>query len=215
MNIGWRTARFNAENASIKMLVLNAFRIHGYQLVGAPGWADNDKYDVNATMDETSKLPAEQQGKQISLMVQSLLIERCKFKFHRTTKDLSTYDLVLAKSGPRLQDAKPDERFSSMGSDTQLKVTGATMAQLAQQLSAQLNRTVLDKTGLAGRYDFTLHYAPDHDEPAPGYGQGAAQPDAGPSIFSAIQDQIGLKLVAAKGPVEMIVIDHIEPPSPN
>ncbi len=229
-------------------------------------------------------------------MVQSMLIDRCKLKFHRTMKELPIYELVLAKGGPKMQEAKADEQFSTMNNDTQLTVKATTMPQLAEQLSAQLNRSVLDKTGLAGKYDFTLHYAPDHDEPAPGYGPGAAQPDSGPgaaqpdsgpgaaqpdsgpgaaqpdsgpgaaqpdsgpgaaqpdsgpgaaqpdsgpgaaqpdsgpgaaqpdsgpgaaqpdsgpSIFSAIQDQLGLKLVAGKGPVEMIVIDHIEPPSPN
>ncbi len=217
MSIGWQPSRFNAQHTPLKNLVEDAFGVHDYQVLGAPGWLDRDRYDVDAKIDEPQHFPAdpEREGRKVSLMVQSMLIDRCKLKFHRTTKELPIYQLVLAKGGPRLQEAKSNKEFSTSNSDTQLKVTGATMPQLAEQLSAQLNRTVLDKTGLAGKYDFTLNYAPDHDQPAPGYGQGAAQPDAGPSIFSAIQDQIGLKLVAGKGPVEMIVIDHIEPPSPN
>ncbi len=217
MSIGWQPSRFNAQHTAMKSLVWDAFRVHDYQVLGAPGWLDHDRYDVDAKIDEPQQVPSdpEKESRKVSLMVQSMLIDRCKLKFHRTTKELSIYQLVVAKGGFKLQEAKPDEQFSTMNNDTQLTVKATTMPQLAEQLSAQLNRSVLDKTGLSGKYDFTLHYAPDHDEPAPGYGQGAAQPDTGPSIFSAIQDQLGLKLVAGKGPVEMIVIDHIEPPSPN
>ena len=215
MSIGWQPGRFNAQNASVKTLVLSAFHIHDYQVLDAPGWVGNNRYDVDATFDETQKLSPEKTQKQLGSMMQSMLVDRCKLKFHRTTKGLPIYELTPAKGGPKLQEAKPDEYSGTSSSDTFLKVTATTMPQLAEQLSAHFNRTVVDKTGLTGKYDFTLHYAPDHDEPAPGYGPGAAQPDSGPSIFSAIQDQLGLKLVAGKGPVEMIVIDHIEPPSPN
>lgn len=216
MSMGWRNSTFTAENAAVMQLLEDAFHVHNYQVVNAPKWVIDTHYDVVAKADDTAQaLSPEVQQKQIRLMLQALLSERCKLRFHRETKNLPVYELVPAKSGPKLHEASAGENFGANSSDTQLKATAITMEQMAEQLSGQFNRTVLDKTGLTGKYDFTVNYAPDQDQAAPGYGQNAAQPDAGPSIFTAVQDQLGLKLVAAKGPVEVIIIDSIEPPSPN
>ena len=216
MSITWKASRYDVEHSTMKPILWAAFRVHDYQILGAPGWVNNDQYEINAKIDDSmQKLPPEEMEKQLSLMLQSLLIDRCKLKFHRITKEVTVYRLVAAKNGPKLVGAAPDEQFGITVNNTRLTAKATTMSELADQLSAQLNRTVINGTELKDKYDMQLTYASDQDQPAPGYGQSAAQPDAGPSIFTAMQDQLGLKLVAEKGPVEMIVIDHIEPPSPN
>ncbi|HUP05049.1 MAG TPA: TIGR03435 family protein, partial [Bryobacteraceae bacterium] len=158
----------------------------------------------------------------------------------RETKELPVYTLVIAKNGPKLQEAKsgdsyangykrPDGRpvggtFMRMGKG-EIDSQGTPMDFLVQQLARQVGRTVVDQTGLKGKYDFTLKWTPDPGTPAgmvgPPAGGGrapdnSAPPDtSGPSIFTAVQEQLGLKLESTKGPVEIIVIDHIERPSEN
>jgi len=211
----WQNASFTAENVTTMQLLASAFHVHDYQVVNAPKWVNDTKYDVAAKSDAAVQdISAKEQQKLFELRLQALLAERCKLRFHREIKTLPVYELITAKSGPRLHESAAEDSGTS-SNDKQFKATAITMEQLAESLSGHFSRTVLDKTGLTGKYDFTLNYASDQDQAAPGYGQNAAQPDAGPSIFTAMQDQLGLKLVAAKGPVEVIVIDSIESPSPN
>ena len=160
-------------------------------------------------------------------MLQSLLAERFNLKLTRATKELPIYALVVAKSGIKFEGSKPDQDGSSTntsshgGGTLQMESQGVTMALLAQYLSRQVDRTVFDRTGLTGRYDFKLQYWRDQN-PGPLYnasdtGSGAASaspPDSSaPTIFTALPEQLGLKLEAAKGPVDILVIDHIEMPT--
>ena len=173
-------------------------------------------------------------------MLQALLANRFKLAVHRETKDLPGYALVVAKNGPKLHDAKPGDTYPNgiKGPDGQpgqglmimgglggpLTGQGINIENLVRVLSQQLGRTILDETGLTGKYDFTLKWTPD-DRAGPisaaNQGGGSRSDDApssdssGPSIFTAIQEQLGLKLESRKVPVEMLVIDHVEAPSEN
>jgi uncharacterized protein (TIGR03435 family) len=159
-------------------------------------------------------------------MLQALLAERCKMMTHRETKDLPVFSLVIAKNGPKLVEANPDEitSISTSRNGASELITGKarSIADLARWLSVSLGCPVLDMTGLTGKYDFKLEWTPDDAPTQPSAGGAASNPpppasvdSSGPSLFTAIQEQLGLKLESGKGPVEIIVIDHIERPSGN
>jgi uncharacterized protein (TIGR03435 family) len=203
---------------SIKTLIEQAYGIQDFQLSGGPGWLDSSKYDIiakSSEMGDPSKLePSQEEAYQErwGQMLQSLLIDRFQLKVHHSTKELPVYALVVAKGGPKLKDAKP-HALAVLYTQTpgQLRCSGASMPAFAKELlELGLGRYVLDKTGLAGRYDFTLHWTPDADL------DGSASKDAsGPSLFTAVQEQLGLKLESTRGPVPTLVIDHVERPSEN
>ena len=200
------------------------------RITGGPNWLRFEKYDVDAkidssVVDELKALSQDQRTLAQQQMLRALLADRCKLAIHRETKDLAIYTLVIAKNGPKLQDAKPGETTSlSLGGNGETRsITGQarSIANLVQALSVALGCPVLDKTGLAGKYDFKLEWTPD-DSQAQSLSTGAPNdrlappPDSNaPSIFEAIQGQLGLKLVSGKGPVEIFVIDHVDRPSAN
>lgn len=228
--------RFTANNITAKQLIENAYDIRDFQISGGPKWLDSAKYDIVAkaadspqkdenTLSESERNLFANQNRQ---RLQSLLASRFNLQCHSTTKEGTVYALVLAKNGPKLQAAPPgQERSPNRGMRMrpgQLDGQSATISFLARALSGQLGRTVVDKTGLTGLYNFTLQWTPDQQQAqmfkGPGAGpegpDGAPPPDAsGPSIFTAVQEQLGLKLESAKGSVEILVIDHVEPPSEN
>jgi uncharacterized protein (TIGR03435 family) len=168
-------------------------------------------------------------------MLQALLAERLNLQVHRETKELPIYALVIAKNGPKFQEGKLGDTYPNGFKGLNGAPVGAGMmrmgagewtgqgipiANLVGSLSRRLGRTVVDKTGLTGKYDFTLRWTPDDNPVSPkepgGAPDAAALPDSsGPSIFTALQEQLGLKLESQKGPVETIVIDHVERPSQN
>ena len=219
---------FNDNDTAIKTLIEAAFDSYDFQVVGGPGWINSDRYDIKAKIDESmQKLSREQQGKQMGLMLQSLLLDRFHFKYHRETRIFSVYSLQIAKNGPKLHEAKLGDVYPngthagdanawtlSVGNG-EFKIQDCSISIFAKNLGGNIGHVVIDKTGLQGKYDFTLVYAPDHEQTPPGYGQAAATTDTRPPIFTALQEQLGLKLVSEKAPLEVIVIDHIEPPSPN
>jgi len=211
-------------NASLLYVVKFAFGTYeDYRIVGAPKWLDSTTYDISAkidatTMDALKKLPRDQRNRALEQMLQDLLAERFQFAAHRETKELPVYFLVIGKNGPKLPEAKPDPsgpnnaHWSGPGMKdgiVALTAHNMTTQDLANYLKGPTSRTVLDKTGLTGTYEFTLRYTPDT----------AAQPQPGgadaPFLFTALQEELGLKLEPGKGPVEIIVIDHIERPSGN
>ena len=141
-------------------------------------------------------------------MLQALLAERFQLKFHSEAKEVSGYALLVAKNGPKLKPSPPDAqggmRMNTPGQTVAMTVTKWSMEQLARQFSGQTQQPVLDKTGLAGEYDFQLMFVPD----------GASDTSA-PELLTAIQEQLGLKLEPTKVPIEVLVIDHAEKPSEN
>jgi uncharacterized protein (TIGR03435 family) len=162
-------------------------------------------------------------------MLQGFLAKRFHFAAHYETRMLPIYTLVVGKNGPRVRESPPAPngpgRRKGMGGlirrgDPHLIVEGGTMPHLAKHLSLSLGRTVVDHTGLTGRYDYELDWAPDIEVISPSStkneGPPAAQmPSGGPSIFTAVREQLGLELKSGKGPVEVLVIDQVEEPTPN
>jgi uncharacterized protein (TIGR03435 family) len=235
---------FTAMGSTLEMLIQSAYEVQDFQIAGAPGWLNSEKYDVEAKMDastaeEVKKLGQEEGVVERQRMIQALLADRFQLTLHRETKELPVYALVVAKNGPKLHQAKPGDTYPNGFKDPDGKpgagmmfmsgrggpviAQGLPIANLVRLLSRQLGRTVLDETGLMGNYDFTLQWTPDESQgsmfkgaeggPAPA---SAPPPDSsGPSIFTALQEQLGLKLESRKGPVEILVIDHVEKPSAN
>jgi uncharacterized protein (TIGR03435 family) len=154
-------------------------------------------------------------------MVQAMLVERFGLAYHRETKEMPVYALVVGKNGPKLADSLPDTQISNMIGRGTLESRHIKMSDLAKILAIPLGRSVVDKTGLTGDYDFTMKWTPDLGESMKpkGLPEGppaeAPQPSDGPSLFTAIQEQLGLKLEGQKGPVETFVIDRAEKPSEN
>jgi uncharacterized protein (TIGR03435 family) len=215
-NVGswWRTtpSGFSA-NVPVRSLIMSAFHLVMFdQLSGLPPWAENENFDVEAKLDPDNadafqKLPKEDKNRQYDLMLQSLLADRFKLAVRREQKQLPVYNLVVAKGGSKMKEAPASEKGSgySVGMG-RLAGKAASIQSLAFSLSNQVGRLIIDKTGLAGKYDMNLTWA-WNDQP------GSA--DAGPSIFTALQDQLGLKLEPAKAPVDVVGVDHLERPSEN
>jgi uncharacterized protein (TIGR03435 family) len=179
---------------SLHAFIKQAYGVEDVQISGGPNWIDGELFEIHA------KASGPVSQAQLKLMLQSLLAERFKLAIRTETRQLPVYSLGLAKGGPKLEQA--DRNVGLTTGRTLLRGT-ADMAQLANLLTATLGRTVLDNTGLKGSYKFALTWAPD-------------DPTAdGPSIFTAIQEQLGLKLESTKGPVQVLVIEHAEKPSEN
>lgn len=229
---------FTATKVSLQMLIETAYGVEENRISGAPSWANSEKYDIEAKMDSSvaddlRKLSEDQRTPARQRMLQALLADRFKLRLHRENRDLPVYELVIAKNGPKLHKAKTGDTYTNgvKGSDGRPAGTGTwingdniigqgiPISDLVEELSQRLGRAVVDETGLTGNYDFTLRWTPDDGQAPTGAvlgDAGATLPDSsGPSIFSAIQAQLGLKLESKKGPVPVLVVDHVERPSEN
>jgi bla regulator protein BlaR1 len=225
----------------VQMLLHLAFNVEDDRIIGAPSWVKSNRYDVEAKVapedaPRLDKLKLEDRR----AMLLPLLADRFNLKYHHETRELPMYALVIAKDGPKLTastaEAPPDPNFPATregqpkgGIDTRgrmmmepdrIESQDTTIDMLAHALAPRLGRSVVDKTGLTGRYDYTLRWTPD-DAPPPGPGgdasaHGDAANDAAEvSLITAIQEQLGLKLESQKGAVDVIVIDHIDLPAAN
>jgi len=202
--------RIAATGITLQVLIQWAYDVRDFQIEGVQGWFNSGHYDI------TTVGGGDTRPDDLKPMMQNLLADRFKLAFHSATKEVPVYALTVAKSGPKLNASASE--FSRMSIDRgQLHALKWTMAKFAADLSRQLGRTVVDRTELAGTYDFKLEWTPDETQPRamaePGTPVSAATP--GPSIFTALQEQLGLKLESTKGPVEILVIDHAEKPSEN
>jgi uncharacterized protein (TIGR03435 family) len=217
------TSLFRCENCSLSTLIENAFGIQDYQLSG-PDWMQNTRFDISA------KIPPGTTQEQYRLMIQNLLMERFKMAFHRDKKEMPVLHLVVAKNGPKFKETQPAETSSpdddapqqsgpmkkdangfpvippgkgssmvSMNGRAAMRSGEETMPGLAAQLSGQLRQPVTDATGLQGKYDIAMTWVP-----------GDAPDNPGPTIYTALQEQLGLKLESKKGTVDTVVIDHLE-----
>jgi uncharacterized protein (TIGR03435 family) len=200
--------RMSWTNVPLKNLIQAAYHLQSYQLLGAPVWASADTWDLDARTES----PATMQQKME--MLQTLLADRFQLKFHRETRDLPQYKLVLAKSGPKLQPAKESDQDATRVGRGLIQNPHMTIERLAGFLQGELGRPVLDETALTGSYSVKLEWIPDEGQPN---SQGAipSADSTGPTIFSAVQEQLGLKLEALKGPIEVLIIDRVEKPSAN
>lgn len=197
--------RYLATGLTLKMLIANAYSVPDFLISGGPSWRDADKYNIEAKVG--SPLPPwPDSNKQLSLMFQSLLEDRFKLALHRETREEPVYDLVVARSGAKLKMASADERTGFEMTTGRIHSMAVPLEYLATNLGYLVGRQVIDKTGLTGKYSYTVTYTPEDAAPA----------DAdGPSIFTAVQEQLGLKLESTKGRVELLMIDHVEKPSAN
>jgi uncharacterized protein (TIGR03435 family) len=213
------TANGISMGMSLKALIMAAYSILTEdQMSGLPGWTVNAQFDVEAKMDpdtaaSLAKLPQDEQTKQRWLMLQALLVDRFGLKVHHETREVPVYRLVIAKSGLKMQKTLPNETPGVTGGRGQITARGISMGALLVILSGSSGRTVVDKTGLSGRYDVDLRWTPE-DAAGPSQNSGTSL-DSGPSIFTAVQEQLGLKLEPAREPMDTIVIDHVEAPSAN
>jgi|SRR5579863_9589885 len=210
--------RFVATNVALGMLVVNAYGVPAYRVSGGPGWLNSDRFDVEG------RAPGNPSREQYGLMLQALLEDRFKLVVHRETRQLPIYELTVAKGGTKLKESKcvgePSFANPCGGFSVSLRgsITGreAGVREFAGNLASLLSREVTDKTGLAGNYNFDLHWtADDTTLRGPGDPDDPAPDPSGPSLFTALQEQLGLELKPAKGPVEILVIDHAEKPDAN
>jgi uncharacterized protein (TIGR03435 family) len=204
-------------STTVNDIISFVYGLHPKQIEGAPEWVDQSKYDVQAKPDGDGQ-PSDKQWR---TMLQKLLAERFKLTFHRDKKDLSAYVIVLAdkNAGPKLtksaQDpsALPGLGFRALGN---MGATNATMADFAGLLQGMvLDRPVVDQTGLSERFDFRLLWTPDQSQFGGRVPTATDDPNAPPGLFTAIQEQLGLKLDSKRTPVEVFVIDHVESPTEN
>ena len=215
---GSRGRQFSTINTTLNDLITFAYGIHAKQISGGPGWLESEKFDLAAQPNGEGQ-PNDKQWKG---MVQKLLADRFQLAFHRDKKELSVYAIVVGKDGPKLTknegnpNGLPGLFFRGLGV---LPATNATMADFAGVMQgAVLDRPVVDQTGLTGRWDFTLTWTPDEFQFG---GLGARMPPpandaaAPPDLFTAFQEQLGLKLESTKAPAEVFVIDRVEKPSEN
>jgi bla regulator protein blaR1 len=210
--------RLNATGFTVKMLIAQAYNVQEFQISGGPGWIASDPFDIVAKAEDGG--PDRLSMEQLRPMLQALLEERFQLKIRREAKEMPVYSLVVGKNGPKLE-ASTSERgpMVRMGRG-QLIGTKAPMSQLAGTLSRMVGRPIIDKTGLKGEYDFKLEWTP---EPGQGDAPFEMKPKEalppvdsnGPSLFTAIQEQLGLRLESQKAPGEVIVIDRVEKPSEN
>ena len=230
--------RMTATNMPLRAMITFAYSLAGYQLIGGPGWLNANRYDVAAKMDgnpNSAFIPGSTAPNPMQLALQKLLEDRFKLKVHRETREQDIYALVMLKPGtpgPGLKATKQDCAAAAaaaqrgappappgsnapfcgiQGGPGRLKFGGLPPAAFAQAFSGPSGRMVVDRTGLAGSWEFELNYAPDQRGQAPA-ANAAADPDL-PSFFTAIQEQLGLKLESTKGPVDVVVIDSVEQPT--
>ena len=225
--------RFDAKNVAIRTFIAQAYDVRAFEIYGAPGWLTSEKYDITAKSEEpVAKVSSEEAWSDMKEKVKALLEDRCALKVHRETKELPVYILTVAKSGVKLKTSdcvvfdinnrpappapgEPRPKFCGNlgvrgdGANSSLTATGIPMSSLVRWLSGTTGRAVIDKTGYADKFDAAMKWAPDDSS------KTASADPVGPSIFTALQEQLGLKLESGKGPVAVLVIDHVEKPSAN
>jgi uncharacterized protein (TIGR03435 family) len=237
--------RFTAANAPLREIIRFAYALQNFQIVEAPGWSASERFDINAKAE--GDVPPGQPGTigPVQLMMQSLLAERFALKARRESREMPRYDLVLARAdgrlGPGLKPSTTDCQaiFAAArrgggppappgpGEPIQcgfrigpgrMQAGAFPLSQLAGALAPQVQRFVIDRTGLTGNFDLDMTFTPDQmPQGAPPPGAPALPPidPNGPSIFTALQEQLGLRLESVRGPVDVLVIESVNRPTPD
>lgn len=193
-------------NATMRWVIRTAFHLEDRQVLGGPGWLDNDRYDIEAKTGRPEKPTPDE----VQPMMQNLLAERFHLKYHRETREMQVYALVSegkpAAGLKQSEDGAPTsmDTDGAPGSPQRLTAKGTTMAQLSNYVGNRIGRFVVDQTGLPAGYDFTLNWT-----------QGEAGDSGLPSLVTAVHEQLGLKLESRKTPVDVLVIDSIDRPTEN
>jgi uncharacterized protein (TIGR03435 family) len=223
---GGSPGRFIATGVSLRLLIMNAYRVRDFQLTGGPGWVNTDRWDIEAKAkaDDAALPPATgsdpTKPNRGDLMLQSLLEDRFQLKVHREMKDLPVYELKVAKNGLQIKDSAgvPAGRPRMRSGRGNFEAYELSLAGFANLLSMQVERIVIDRTNVTGLYDISLKWTEDRPRPNAAVGADGAEPAAPSdqlSIFTALQEQLGLKLESARGPVEVLVIDSVGKPAEN
>jgi uncharacterized protein (TIGR03435 family) len=211
---------FDATNISLKNLILSAYGLKEAQLFGLPKWGDSARFDIKAKIVDPDKKALEGlTPEEFESMQRPILTDRFQLKFHHEMKMLPVYDLVTIKGGPKFKEITPAEQKSGVVNGVRaggmsihnhnLTATGVPMSSLVNHLSGQVQRVVVDKTGLTANYNLQLSWSADDAEPP------SADAPGPPDIFTALEEQLGLKLQPGKADIDTFVIDHVELPSEN
>ncbi len=193
-----RTGMTVLTGKTLKGLICSAYDVEDFQVSGGPKWTNEDRYDINAKAEGAAN------GRQLMMMLQTLLADRFQLAIHREQKIGLAYALVLVKSGLKIKPAEGATGTNAHGGKGQLTVTGMPMTELADLLSRELKAPVVDFTATPGVFDFKLEWSIEGDSN-----------DAQSALFAALQSQLGLKLESRKLPVDLIVVDRAEKPSEN
>ena len=229
---------FNTENMPVKGIIAQAYGVKDFQISGGPSWIDSDGYTITAKT--SGEGTPKERFEKMMLMLQVLIEDRFQLRFHRATKEMPIYALTVAKSGklPPADCVQFDEknrpappapgqppirfcgniRGGRSGPNSTLDASGITTEGLIRWLSNTTGRTIVDKTGFTGTFDAKLEYLPEMAQNVKPTDDGAPAPaleNAAPSLFTALQERLGLKLESERGPVEILVIDRIERPTEN
>jgi uncharacterized protein (TIGR03435 family) len=215
-----RGAEVITTNTTVHDLINLAYWLHPKQLTGGPAWTESEKYDMTGKPDA----PGQPNVDQMKMMIQKLLADRFQLKFHFEKRDLSAYVVKIAKSQAKIVRSQDDPKgypgwyFGRTAAGTTLTFRNSPMSQVTAILQNFLDKPVVDQSGLSERYDFTLTFTLDPAQAARLGGPpipAADNPDAAPDVFTAFQQQLGLKLESTKAPVDVMVIDKVEKPSEN
>jgi bla regulator protein blaR1 len=207
-----------ATGITLKRLMMTAYNVQGFRIVGGPGWVDSRRWDVQARPNRAAS------SDQIRPMLRALLEDRFQLHSHSETRNMPVYELVVDRKGAKIPTAKDTETRPTVRVTTgSIELTKATSATFASQLSYALSQPVIDKTSLSGTFDFAIEWTPEPREDGgpttAGLPPGTPEPPAstldGPSIFTAIREQLGLRLQSGRGPVEAVVIDDLQMPTSN
>jgi uncharacterized protein (TIGR03435 family) len=189
-------------NGTLRQIVETAwYEFRDFQIIGGPSWMNSERFDILATGGPGTGIP------EVRKKLQTLLAARFGLRVHTETRDLPLYKLAVAKNGPKLESATDSSGGGIQSSCGRMAGTKSTMANLAVYLSRYLHRPVEDDSGLAGTYNFEFEWTPD-DAPC-------SPPTDGPSLFTALQERLGLRLESTKGPQQVQVIDSAEKPDAN
>lgn len=203
--IGTGNGRLNAQNVTLLRCIIGAYTLGPSQITGGPDWLDSDRFDILAKAEDSINDDSE-----FMAMLQILLAERFKLVAHRETRMLPVLVLEVTKNGPKMKASEGESIRNTRNSNTgvRMDIQNTSMDMFAHVLAQQMDRPVLNRTGLDGLYSFELQWTPENRS------RSSDTADSG-SIFTAIQEQLGLRLRSERAPVEVLVIDSAARPSEN
>ncbi len=208
--IGYSGRNVTATGQTLKSLMMFAYGVHGKQIVDEPGWVSSDRYDIAGFAD----VPGEPDLKQMQEMYRKLLVERFGLELRREQRDMQHYALRVAKGGAKIakskdgDDGDPDQTGDGNGRQMEMRFTANRMSDFVLGMNYFADEPVVDETGLAGRYDFKLTWTPNTLAETDA-------PDKAPGLFTAMEEQLGLKLQPVRGPVEVLAVVKVERPKPD
>ena len=201
--MGYPPGRFIVENCTLSYIIQDVYGLRDFQVIGGPKWMfdwNTSRFDISAEAGSPVSVD------RLKLMAQTLLVNRFQLRVHREMRPLPVYALIMDKNGPKLHASNGSGRGNiKTFANGSIGGNNVSLAFLAERLSSYADRPVIDKTGFTEPIDFTLQWAPDE----------APADTTHPSLYTAVQEQLGLKLKPEKDPIEVLVIDHIERPTPN